>query len=115
MKFWEAVKAMMEDGRVFTGKSETIHYRIKNDQPEYRHVGESLWMQWDISDHDIRSLGWQPFEEPKPVRRVNLGAHWLEQLSGGAYVLVNNDGTKMQSYPLKFDPSTNECYVEISE
>jgi len=115
VKFWEAVKAMMEYGRLVQCKGD--HYRIRHGILEFfYHNKEWLKADWDVVD----VLGeFQLVEVPKPVRRVavvavktNLKAYEHDPF----YIRLDRElKSDEQKFPLKFDPSTQECYVEIKE
>lgn len=115
MKFYEAIKAMMEDGRVVLSKLDGYKYRYDNKDECFKWFS-SGYDKWQVA-YQIERLRYSDFtlvEEPKPIRRLKVFA--CPPFTNGACWTVNAAEKMIEGrFPLKFDPATGECYVEIQE
>ena len=116
MKFHEAIKAMMEDGKVVEGKMGKYRFAANGFQQYVPTQNDWFYITFGNHHYDI---DWQIVEEPKPVKRVpvvavktNLKAYEHDPF----YIRLDRElKSGEEKFPLKFDPATGECYVEIQE
>lgn len=69
MKFWEALKAMQEEGKECV--RDACRYRVYNDYLEY--FDGEVWRRCKEAVHFLYRDNWQLVEEPKEFW-VNLGS-----------------------------------------
>lgn len=115
LKFHEAIKAMMEDGRVV--ESCTGRYRFQHGNFQSFVKGEiNRWFDITFGDKHY-GIDFTLVEEPKPVKRVPVVAIKTNLKSYAHDPFFIRLDRELQRYeekfPLKFDPATGECYVEI--
>ena len=118
MKFYEAIKAMMEDGRIVQNDLNGATYRYHAKTFERFCVSDRMWVEIDGLEY-LSEETFHIYEEPKPVKRVpvvavktNLKAYEHDPF----YIRLDRElKSGEEKFPLKFDPATGECYVEIQE